>query len=372
MRFFGKVTFLTLVAIISNLSEITAQDHVGSTPEYDPIEITSTPDVILTQHWAMPTLLNPAATGNIDFIRIRGGARIDYLGSADSPKNYLAVADSPFKLLGKRIGAGILVNSQTYDLFQNLQVGAQGSYKLKIKNSSLSIGIQLGYYHSKFKGSKLKIKHDNMDPGENEGTENEEGEPGSEEDSGTSGEDKKDGYYNDFPTHDIAGGAFDMGVGVRYEHPKFNVGISVMHLMNSKVKLKKDGESATDLQSVESKLPMTLYFDAGGNIDINNSLFTLQPSLLIGTDFSDFTGVVNMRATYNHKITFGLNYRYNRAAGVMAGLSIKNFYIGYNWEYDYKMNPKGSTGNHELVLGFQFKMDMSGKSNFSHRSIRIM
>lgn len=336
-------------------------DDMQTPSNYDVVEVTSNPDVILTQHWAMPTLLNPAATGDIDYIRIRGGARLDWLGSKDSPKNFLGAADSPFKLAGKRIGAGVIVNSQSYYLYRNLQVSAQGSYKLKIKNSSLSIGIQLGYYHSKFKGSEMKLNI-------SQGGDNPEGEASGE------GEESPEDFEDapEFPTQDVAGGAFDLGVGVRYDHPKFHLGLSAMHLTNSKVKLKKEGESATDLQYIESKLPMSLYFEAGGNIGINNSLFTLQPSLLVGSDFNDFVGVAEMRATYNGKVTFGLDYRWNRAAGVFAGLTVKDFYIGYSWEYDYKNNPRGATGNHEIVIGYQFKMDMGGKNTFSHRSIRIM
>lgn len=328
------------------------------------IKVTSESDVILTQHWAMPTLLNPAATGDIDFIRIRGGARLDYFGSRYSPKSFLATADSPFKLLGKRIGAGVVVNSNSYDLYRNLLVSAQGSYKLNIKKSTLSIGLQIGYFHTKFKGSEMLIFNNGGNSGEEgEGDEGEEG--GGEIDDGEVDQ-------GEYPTQDVGAGALDLALGVRYDHPKFHAGISVAHLTNPKLRLAKEGDEATDRYFIESHLPMTMYFDAGGNIGINNSLISLQPSLVVGTDFKDFDAVVEMRATYNQKVTFGLDYRYNRAAGVVAGLFLKNFYIGYSWEYDYSKHPHGSTGNHELVLGYQFKMNMGGKSLFRQRSIRIM
>ena len=339
--------------------ELRAQDDITPSAPVNMAKVTLQPDAILTQHWAMPTLLDPAATGDTDFIRIRGGARLDWFGSHYSPKSFLATADSPFKLLGKRIGAGLVVNSQSYDLYRNLQISAQGSYKLKIKNSFLSIGLQLGYFHSKFNGSDLVLYKDTSSDKEDESEGEENGEV-------------SDSYDTDLPTQDVSAGTLDLGIGVRFVHPKFYAGVSVQHLTNPTMSLKKDGETTTDSRYMDAKLPMTMYFDAGGNIGINNSLFTLQPSVLVGSDFSKLDAVVEMRATYNRKVTFGLNYRYNRAAGVVAGLFLKDFYIGYSWEYDYSANPKGSTGNHELVIGYQFKMDMSGKSNFSHRSIRIM
>ena len=341
-----------------------------SVKTYAQVYVTAKSDAILNQHWEVPTLLNPAATGDIDFIRARVGGRIDYLGSKDSPKSFFAVADSPFKLMGKRIGAGLVVNSMSYDLFRNLSVEAQGSYKLKIKNSTLSIGVQIGYFHTKFKGSEFVIYRN---PEDSEGIGGDI--PGNEGEEGGEGEiaNPNDGPdVNDYPTQDVGGGTFDLGVGVRFEHPKFYVGVSGLHLTNSSMKLKKDQEEITDTRYMESKLPMRVYFDAGGNIAINNSLISLQPSLLVGTDFKDFEGIVEMRATYNNRVTFGLDYRWNRAAGVVAGLMVKDFYVGYSWEYDYSMHPKGSTGNHELVLGYRFKLDLGGKNTFSHRSIRIM
>ena len=329
------------------------------------VKVTSQMDVILNQNWEMPTLLNPAATGATDFIRIRGGARIDYLGSHQSPKNFLAAADSPFKLLGKRIGAGLVVNSGSYGVYNNLLIGAQGSYKIKIKQSTLSIGVQLGYYHTKFKGSEFVIynKGEGNDSGETS-----EGEGGDSPGSGD--EDEPD--YSDYPTEDVGAGSVDLAVGVRFDHPAFYAGVSVTHLTNPTLQLSKEGEVATASRYMESHLPMEMYFETGGNIRLNNSLFTLQPSLLVATDFKDFNGVAVMRGTYNQKVTFGASYRYNRAAGVLAGLKIKDFYIGYSWEYDYKNQPKGSTGNHELVIGYQLKMKMDSKSNFRQRSIRIM
>lgn len=330
-----------------------------------------TPDVMLTQHWAMPTLLNPAATGDIDYIRIRGGARLDWLGIHQSPKNFIGAADAPFKLLGRRIGAGVTVNSESYYLYRNLNIGAQGSFKLQLKKSTLSVGIQLGYYHSKFKGSELRLSDltggttTKPDTG---------GEGAGEADPGAGGDDDDEPGFddNELPTQDVKGGTFDLGIGVRYEHPFFNVGVSVLHLTNTTLRLTTDGESSNDSRYIEQKVPMTLYFEGGGNIGINNSLFTLQPSVLIGTDFSDFESVVEMRATYNRKVTFGLDYRWNRAAGVFAAIAVKNFYLGYSWEYDYKEATKKSTGNHELIIGYQFKLDMGGKNMFRQRSIRIM
>ena len=349
---------ITVFALISGL--------FASNKVYGQVTVDAETGGLLTQHWAVPTLLDPAATGDIDFIRVRAGARLDYLGSHDSPKNFFITGDSPFKVGGKRIGAGIIASSITYDLFSNYSIGAQGSYKFNLKKNILSVGIQIGYFHTSFKGSELTLT-----PG---GNENNTPEGGINDDLGEEEQLPEDNYDSrlDWPTQDVAGGALDLGVGIRFTHPKFHVGISGLHLTNAKIRLSKDGEENSGLRYIQSTLPTTMYFDAGGNIAIKNSLISLQPSLLIGTDFSDFTALVEMRATYNGKVTFGIDYRYNRAFGALAGLNLKDFYIGYSWEYDYSRKPRGSTGNHELVIGYRFKLDLGDKNTFSHRSIRIM
>ena len=46
-------------------------------------------DVQFTQYWAVPTYYNPAAAGDIEFIRIRGGARMQWLGIENAPKSFM-------------------------------------------------------------------------------------------------------------------------------------------------------------------------------------------------------------------------------------------------------------------------------------------
>ena len=50
-------------------------------------------DAQFTQYWAVPAYYNPAATGTVDFIRIRGGARLQWLGIENAPRSFLGSAD---------------------------------------------------------------------------------------------------------------------------------------------------------------------------------------------------------------------------------------------------------------------------------------
>jgi len=50
----------------------------------------------------------------------------------------------------------------------------------------------------------------------------------------------------------------------------------------------------------------------------------------------------------------------------------KNFFLGYSYEYPLSAIAKASSGSHEIVAGYQLKLDFSQKNKNRHRSIRIM
>ncbi|MFG6424342.1 MAG: type IX secretion system membrane protein PorP/SprF, partial [Paramuribaculum sp.] len=49
-----------------------------------------------------------------------------------------------------------------------------------------------------------------------------------------------------------------------------------------------------------------------------------------------------------------------------------NFYAGYTYEYPLSEISKASSGSHELLAGYSFKLDLSDKNRHKHKSIRIL
>ena len=302
-------------------------------------------DLMLTQHWAVPTLYNPANTGNTDYLRIRAGARLQWLGIENAPQSFLGAADVPFQVIGKRMGVGATAVHESLGLFRNLDIGLQLSFKFKLGKGVLSIGAQPAYYNTTFQGSKVVLP-DN--------------------------DDYHQGSDNAIPTQDMTGNSFDLSAGISYTHKYFNLGISCMHILNPKVNLVLEGAQAGDMKEYQTELPRALYLIADGNIPLKNTLFELQPSLLLTSDLSGFTGEAAMRARYNHFLNFGVAYRWQDAVGVIIGAEFKNFFLGYTYEYPLSGINKASSGSHELVVGYSLKLDFSGKNKNKHRSIRIM
>lgn len=303
-------------------------------------------DVLLTQSWAVPTFYNAAYTGNTDFVRIRGGSRLQWIGIHNAPKSFFGMADMPFKIGKKRLGTGVTISQESLGLFSNLLVSAQLSYKFKFLKGVLSVGVQPSYYNSKFKGTEVYIPD---------------------------GDDYHQPTDPNIPTQDLTGNAFDLSAGVSYTHKYFSVGVSGMHLMGPTVNLNTEGsETSSETMQYQTKLSPTLYFTADGNIPLKNTLFELQPSVLVATDFNTVNAQAAFRGRYNKFLSFGVGYRYKDAVSVMIGAEFKNFFLGYSYDYPLSAISKASSGSHEIVAGYQIKLDFSNKNKNKHRSIRIM
>lgn len=304
-------------------------------------------DVILAQYWETTTYYNPAATGSIDFLRIRGGARLQWLGIDNAPKEFLGIADMPVKIGKQRIGVGVTVNQESRGLFRNLEVGAQASYKINLFRGTLSIGVQGAYFNQKFKGSDVVLPDD---------------------------DDFHESTDEAIPTQDVSGSTFDLGAGVWYSRGQWWAGVSGLHLLQPTVRMKIESTSgdSADMEYFETELSRTLYFMTGGNIQLKNTLFELQPSLLVASDFSDFTGEADLRVRYNKMFTLGVGYRWKSALKAELSAEIKNFFLGYAYEYPLSSIAKASSGSHEILAGYRLKIDFSKKNRNKHRSIRLM
>ncbi len=303
-------------------------------------------DVQMTQYWALPTAFNPAATGQTDYLRIRGAARLQWVGIHHAPHSFLVLADSPLKFGRKQhIGLGVGMMQESLGLFSNLGLNVQASYKLKVLKGLLSIGVEAGYYDQKFKGSEVDIPD---------------------------GDDYHESGDEAIPTQDIAGNAFDFSVGLEYSHPWFWFGIGGKHLLQPTISMSVEGSETSEDQKFETVLPRMVYFIGGSNIPIKNSLFELQPSFLVKTDFKSATADITMRARYNKFISFGIGYRWQDAVSAMVGVDFKGFFIGYSYDYPLSAIGKVSSGSHEVVVGYQLKLDFNGKNRNKHKSIRLM
>ena len=308
-------------------------------------------DAQLSQYYEVPSYYNPAAIGNTDMVRIRLGSRLQWVGIDNAPRTILATADMPIKIGKKRIAVGLTANQASEGLFRNLSINLQAGYKFNLFKGVMTAGVQLGYANEVFKGSEVLIPD---------------------------GDDYHESTDEAIPRTDVSGNAFDLGAGIYYSHKYFWASISGTHLMSPTIKFSDDSQnnSSTSTDNTrgdyEFQLRRTLYFMAGSNIPIKNTLFEVIPSLMVKSDFTFTRAELTGRLRYKKLFTFGLGYRHDDAVIATLAAEYKGFFIGYSFDYPTSAISKASSGSHEIIAGYSLKLNLSEKNKNKHKSIRIM
>ena len=302
-------------------------------------------DAQLSQYYELPNFYNPAATGTTDFLKLRADARLQWLGVDNAPQTFTVAADMPFKFIGKRFGTGLVMQQESYGLYKHLDVAAQLSYKLKLFKGELSIGVQPGFVNQSFKGTDVFIPDQ---------------------------DDYHQGTDGAIPQQDISGNAFDLAAGLFYTHGLFWLGVSGRHLTQPSIRLNAESGEDTNEKNYEFPLRRTLYFMAGSNIPIKNTLFELQPSALVRSDFTFTSWEATLRCRYNKFISAGVGYRWKDAVYAVVAAEIKGFYIGFSYDYPTGAIARATSGSYEIMAGYQLKLDFSERNRHRHKSVRIM
>ena len=317
------------------------------------INLSAQTDAIMSQFYEVQSYYNPAAIGLTDFVKIRGGARMQWVGIDNAPSNFLATADMPLKIGTKRIGLGAVIQQESIGLYSNLGASILGGYKFKALKGEFTAAVSVGLIDKKFKGSEVYIPD---------------------------GDDYHESTDDAIPRSDLHGTSLDLGLGIWYVHPRFWAGLSATHVNSPTVTFSSDAGGTTDgggaatesAKNYEFQAGRTLYFMAGSNIPIKNTLFEVIPSLMVASDFTFTTGQANARLRYNKFLSAGVGYRYNDAVSITLAAELKGFYIGYSYDYPTSAIAKVSSGSHEILAGYSLKLDLSDKNKNKHKSIRIM
>ncbi len=292
-------------------------------------------DAQLSMYWAMPTSFNPAAVAQEDNLHISAINRMQWVGVDNAPNTFVINADMPVKLLKKRHGLGILVVTDKAGLFATNSFYMQYGYGVKLWGGDLTLGVQLGVADQSFDGTKVSIPDsDDHEPSDDA-----------------------------IPTTAESAMGFDAAFGAWYKKGIFYGGISSTHLTSPMLEL---------TESASVKLDRVYYLTAGCNIEMKNPLYTLQPSLLLKSDFLFTQLDLTMRATYNKMFWGGVSYRWQDAVVLLLGVQIKGVSVGYSYDISTSAMAKATSGSHELFASYVMKVNVGPKTKNRTKSIRIL
>ena len=287
-------------------------------------------DVAFLHYWRMETQWNPAAVGQSPQLSIQGAVQTHAMGYEQAGSTMWAGADMAFALGRTFHGVGAM--------FLNDNIGLFSHKRFSVKYPKPHPGRGASFALAK-PGYILKYGID-----------------GSKADLG----DKNDPA---FPTTQVNGSAFDLSVGSYYQRKGFRLSAAYHHLAAPTVRL---GET--------HELPIRGVLNVGTQYNIRTSspLFTITPSAMLRSDFTDYRVDLTLRGEYkfeNRLIFGGINYAPQRSVGLFVGGTLQ----GIDISYGYEANTSGlglGAGQHEIVIAYRLPIDLGKKQRNLHKSVR--
>ena len=305
-----KRTFYTLLMVMSGVSLRAQQD-----PQF-------------TQYMFNNLYLTPAYAGVEGITQVTSLHRSQWLGYESSfgdggaPTTHIINFTTPIYKL--RSGFGFYATSDKLGVQTNNEIQASYAYHLGIKDSKLSFGIKLGAYTQSINFSKYRTIQEN--------------DPFLKDKSGKESQIRP-----------------DVGVGVFYRSEKYYAGLGVNHL--SKAEFDFGGPLRNALNS-------HMNLTAGYFYEVNFDL-KLSPSVLVKTDFKEYSFDFGVIATLKDKMWGGLSFRQSEAANMLLGYSFlkdKTLKLGYAIDIVIKDREAKENFSHEMMLSYQLpNIGQSGK-----------
>lgn len=287
-------------------------------------------DVAFLHYWRMETQWNPAAVGQSPQLSVQGAVQTHAMGYEQAGSTMWAGADMAFALGRTNHGVGAMFLNDNIGLFSHKRFSLQYAYHQPWRGGTIALGLQADMLQEGIDGSKADLG-DKNDPA--------------------------------FPTAQVKGSAFDLSVGSYYQRKGFRLSAAYHHLAAPTVRL---GET--------HELPIRGVLNVGTQYNIRTSspLFTITPSAMLRSDFTDYRVDLTLRGEYkfeNRLIFAGINYAPQRSVGLFVGGTLQ----GIDISYGYEANTSGlglGAGQHEIVIAYRLPIDLGKKQRNLHKSVR--
>jgi len=266
-------------------------------------------------------IYNPAFAGSNGGICINGLFRQQYIGFTDSqgnkesPQSFFVTADAPIRKLHGGVGGSII--SDKIGFFNNILVNLGYAYRADIGPGEFSAGAAVMLENIKLDFAKFKDHV--LDPN----------------DPIFSAE----GNQSDL--------MFDFSLGLFYQVPdKYYVGLSAIQILQSTGK------------NTYYQLRRTYFLNGGYNFILPaHPEWEIRPTAMFQYDGGAFQWNLSAIVAYNKKFWGGVGYRYQDAAIIIAGMSIKGIRVGLSYDITTSQLANYSSGSVEVSLGYCFRVE---------------
>jgi len=276
--------------------------------------------------------VNPAFSGSYDQFNALAIHRSQWVGyGGGSPTTQHVSVEAPVYFLHG--GAGIsLVNDKLGNEYSR-GVSLSYAYQTKLtKKSELGVGFNVGFMDVGFEG-------DWVTPGNDPGLD--------------------DPSIPAIGSNDVVP---DLGLGLYYRMKELYIGYSVTHL--------NQATAVYDNADRDFEFKRHHYLTLGWLHELTSDL-VLRPSMHIKSDQVSTQIDFNVNVNYGDNLWGGMTYRLDDAVVVIAGYNInENLKFGYAYDITTSDLKSESSGSHEILLRYSFKMRPPGKLPTHYRNIR--
>lgn len=267
---------------------------------------------------------NPAFAGSEGITQLTLLHRTQWAGYASTfddggaPQTQVFSVTTPIYKFRSGFGAHI-VNDNLGPL-NNLEVQLSYAYHLGIKNSKLSFGFRTGVYSQSIDYDQYRA----IEPDD----------PALKDKSGKESQVRP-----------------DMALGVYFRSEKYYVGASFNHVLKS--------EFDFGVNNVRNALENHAYLTLGYIHNVNFDL-KLSPSMMVQTDFNEYSFIIGGLAYYKDTMWGGASFRQGDDVNILLGynfLKDKSLSFGYSFGYVIKDQDAKQATTHEVLLSYQLPVN---------------
>jgi len=287
-------------------------------------------DPQLTLYMFNNLYFNPAFAGAEGVTRVSAIHRSQWLGysatfdDGSAPQTQVLSMTTPiYMILPGASGFGFNVVNDKLGPLTNLQVQSSFAYHLGIKKSKLSFGFKVGMYSQSLDYDLYRYIHPE--------------DPLLVDQSGKESQIRP-----------------DLSAGVVFRTEKYYAGLSFNHLLKS--------EFNFGLSEQKNPLENHAYLTFGYIHKVNFDV-TLRPSLLVSTDFNEYTFIIGGYIDYKDKMWFGGSFRQGEDLNVIFGhnfLKDRSLGVGGSFGYVVKNQDGKQPTNMEVMLSYTLPVSPGG------------
>jgi type IX secretion system PorP/SprF family membrane protein len=271
---------------------------------------------VTNQYILNPLTINPAYAGNRGALNIATFFRKQWVGVNGSPTTMSLAVDAPF--IDNKLGLGLIVSNDKIGVTKETHIGTNYSYKIKIREGILSMGLGAGIVTTNTAWSDLTVV------------------------------DEEDSYLL-FDSRVFV--VPDFSFGLYYTYKNYFAGFSVPRLLGYSFDFDKNKYAINFTPADYNYLLNTGYvFSLGAKTRFfPSTLITYSPGEEVLYD-------INAHINFLDRFWTGLSYRSGRSVAALFQFAVNNqFRIAYTYDFDFNKLSRYSNGSHEIMLRYEFK-----------------